>query len=214
MNKPSPRLRLVAMAASTHAAKLTGLGMILVAMGGLTSAARAESALRIGAVPSLSASARLDFRITIPRMLFLRVGTGSAFAANTTVDTVEFNVPEGASGSGVAVAGQSPTAITARVVGNGDNISFSAAGSAGGLAGPGTSTVPWTQIVAAAGSVSGSGTLPHPAIGSGTAGAATTLVAAGGIVDQSATWSFNYKNETPMAAGTYSGQVIYTATLP
>ena len=184
--------------------------VISILLGSLAVAAHAESRLNSGNAPSLSASSRLDFRITVPRMLFLRVGTGSQFASNTTVDTVNFGVPEGDTGSGSTVAGQSASAITARVVGNGNTVSLSAAGSAGGLTGPGTSTVPWTQIVP----TSSAGTLPHPAIGTGAAGTSSTLAATGGVVDQSATWTFTYKNEIALAAGTYSGQVIYTASLP
>ena len=179
---------------------------------GLPQAVLAESNLQAGAAPALAASARLDFRITIPRVIFLRVGTGTNFASNPTVDAVDFNVPDNASGSGVAVAGQSSATITARVVANGNNISFSAAGSTGGLtpASGAASAVPWTEIVAA----SSGGSLPHPAIGNGGAGSASTLVASGGVVDQSSTWSFSYRNTTVMAAGVYSGQVVYTAALP
>ncbi len=177
-----------------------------------TGSAWAESSLNTGSAAALAASARLDFRITIPRVIFLRVGSGTDFATNPTVDTVDFNVPDGASGSGAAVAGQSSAAITARVVGNGNNISFSATGTPGGLnpSGGGAPTVPWTQIVA----VSGGGSLPHPAIGNGTAGTASSLVASGGVVDQSSSWSFSYRNNSVLPAGTYSGQVIYTAALP
>ena len=172
----------------------------------------AESNLNSGSGPALAASARLDFRITIPRVIFLRVGTGTDFANNTSVDAVDFNVPENASGSGTAVAGQSSAAITARVLGNGNNISFSATGSMGGLtpSSTGAPTVPWAQIVAA----SGAGSLPHPAIGNGSAGAASSLMASGGVVDQSSTWSFSYRNTTALPAGTYSGQITYTAALP
>ena len=177
-----------------------------------TGFAWAESSLNTGAAPALAASARLDFRVIIPRVIFLRVGTGTDFASNPSVDTVDFNVPDAAAGSGAAVTGQSSAAITARVLGNGSNISFSATGSNGGLtpSGSGAPAVPWTQIVAA----SGGGSLPHPAIGNGAPGTATTLLAAGGVVDQSSTWSFSYRNQAALPAGTYSGQVIYTAALP
>jgi hypothetical protein len=193
-----------------------GVPAVLVAMSALLlgspQAARAESNLQSGAAPALAASARLDFRITIPRVIFLRVGTGTDFASNPTVDAVDFNVPDNASGSGAAVAGQSSTAITARVVANGNNISFSAAGSTGGLTATSgaAGAVPWTEIVAA----SSGGSLPHPTIGNGGAGIASTLVASGGVVDQSSTWSFSYRNNTALAAGVYSGQVVYTAALP
>ena len=87
-----------------------------------------------------------------------------------------------------------------------------ATGSPGGLnpASVGAPSVPWAQIEAAI----GAGSLPHPAIGNGTPGAATSLVSAGGVVDQTSTWRFSYRNLTALPAGSYSGQVIYTAALP
>ena len=66
----------------------------ILAMSLLTGAAWAES--RITAVPStttsLSATARLNFAVNVPRVLYLRVGDAGA-----TINTVNFNV--GLSGS-------------------------------------------------------------------------------------------------------------------
>ena len=66
--------------------------------------ASAESQLVTGAG---SATARLDFRVVVPRILFLAVGTGSgAFATNTTIDTVTFDYTgnPAAVGTGAAAA--------------------------------------------------------------------------------------------------------------
>ena len=172
---------------------------------------RAESNLNASNSANMSASARLEFRVVVPRILFLSVGTASAMADNATVDQIAFNVPQNAVGNAVPVAATSGTGgypVTARVVGLGSSVSFTATGSAGGITG-GTQSIAWSQIAA-----SSSGTLPHPIIGDGVAGVATNLVATAGVVDKTATWTFNYANTVPLASGSYAGQVTYTAALP
>lgn len=171
----------------------------------------AESNLTVGNAASLSASAKLNFRVVVPRVIFFSVGTASAMADNATVDEVAFSVPQNSVGSGTAVAATSGSGgypVTARVIGLGSSVSLTATGTAGGLSN-GTQSVPWSQITPSAG-----GTLPHPAIGDGAAGVATTLAATGGVVDKTATWTFNYANTLPLASGSYAGQVTYTAALP
>jgi hypothetical protein len=69
--------------------------------------------------------------------------------------------------------------------------------------------VAWTQIVPTS-----VGALAHPAIGNGVAGANSPLAAVGGVVNQTAVWSFNYSNAAAIAAGQYDGTVVYTAVMP
>lgn len=187
-----------------------------VALAGLSAALAAQAESNLSSAPAgtsagLSASSRLDFRVVIPTVLFMQVGTGSAFADNTTVDRVEFNVPVGDVGTGNATpasAGAGLVPVSARLVTNGNSVSLTARGTAGGLS-DGVQSIPWSQIVASA-----SGNLPHPAIGDGVPGGATNLLAAGGVVDRSATWNFSYSNAQTKSAGAYNGRVIYTAVLP
>ena len=40
----------------------------------------------------MTAQARLDFTITIPKFVYLRVGAGNDFANNTTVNNLVYNV--------------------------------------------------------------------------------------------------------------------------
>ncbi len=182
----------------------------LIALIGIGQSAWAESDINSGAAAGLPAQARLDIRVAVPRIIFLRIGTGTNHADNTTRNRVTFTVLPANLGSGTAVIG-TPSAgpIQARVLANGGNVSFRASGTNGGLA-SGANRIAWTQIVP---SVSG-GSLAHPAIGNGAPGAVTTLVASSGIVDQSAIYSFGYSNSVPVAAGTYNGRVTYTASLP
>lgn len=183
---------------------LTGV----VAALGLAPAAHAESDINSGTVAGLAASADLNFRVRVPRMIFLRVGTGTNFADNATIQRVTFAVSGANVGSGVAVNGTPAAGITAQVFSNGGNVNFTARGVLNGLA-KGTRRIPWTEIVPTA-----TGSLPHPVIGNGVAGAPSVLAATNGVVNQTATYRFSYSNSTAMEFGTYNGRVTYTAALP
>ena len=53
---------------------------------GVATPALAESDIATAAAGAISASARLDFRITVPKIIFLQVGTGTAFSDVGTID--------------------------------------------------------------------------------------------------------------------------------
>jgi hypothetical protein len=190
--------------------------LIAVAVIAAAFSAHAESDLNIGSAAGLSATAKLDFKIVVPRLIFLRVGTGVNFAdalGGTNIDRVDFNLTAADITSALpiaGVAGQGPYAVAVQVLGNGGNISFTANGTAGGLTN-GSQTIAWSQIAPTSSNTAG---LPHPAIGNGVAGAATSLPAAANVVNQTANWTFSYLNTNAMAAGSYNGQVTYTAALP
>lgn len=77
--------------------------------------ASAESQLVVG---TGAATARLDVRVIIPRVLFLAVGTGEAgTTTNATIDTLTFDYTATPAdvGSGTASAGQT---VNVRVRGN------------------------------------------------------------------------------------------------
>jgi hypothetical protein len=196
-------------------------------------AALAESDVNTAAGPNSTATARLDFSIVIPRVLFLQVGTGSVapLADNAAVDALVFTVPAASLGNGTDVAGTGGNltggAVTVRVFGNNGNITLTA-GHAGPMTnGVATDTIPWSEILVtptapaapAAGFIATA--IPHPAIpvAAGT-GAATTLTAVNKVVRQEGVWTFAYDNTAAYAAGTYGGvntnnsRMTYTATLP
>ena len=178
----------------------------LIALAAVAAAfsAQAESDINTGAA-ALSAIAKLDFRVIVPKVLFLQVGTGTAFNDVTTVDRVDFTLTAAQATSAAAVPGVSTGGtINARVLGNGGNVTFGAVGTVGGLTN-GAQTIPWTEIAPTA----TGGTLIHPAI----SGATSSLAATAGVVNQSTVYSFNYSNTNVVAAGTYNGQVVYTASV-
>ncbi len=173
--------------------------------------ANAESSFQTGA-GALNSSARVDFQITIPRFLSLRVGTAGA-----PVDLVSFTVPAANVGDATAVAGTGGDlgagSVTARVLGNGGNVTLQA--TTAGPLGNGTSSISWSEITTASSNPS----LPAPVLANGPS-AAVAVAATSGVVNQTATWTYGYANTGVVEAGTYGGvntnnsRVTYTASLP
>jgi hypothetical protein len=191
--------------------------------------ANAESSTQTGAGP-LTATARLDFRITIPKVLFLRVGTGGLFgaAANATIDLIDFTVPVATLGNGVAVAATAGSgdlgngAVTALLRSNAGVVTLTA-NTIGGLGNGAGDTIPWSEIAIANSNLIApafANTFPHlaalPASGA-SANFAPAPVAK--VTNVGSTWTYTYKNTNTVPAGTYGGinannsRVTYTATV-
>jgi len=173
-------------------------------------AVQAESNVTTGAAPaSLNATARVNFSILIPRFIFLQVGTGTLLAANATIDTIDFQPALTVVGNNTPVAATAGSGnlgnggVTVRIIGNAGNVTLAATGPANLTSGG--NNIPWTQISTA---ITGGAT--HPTIN----GASATFTAASGVVNVNGTWIYSYLNATTPAAGTYTGQVTYTATTP
>lgn len=183
----------------------------------------------------LSASAKLDFSITIPKVLFLQVGTGTSYADNGAVNNIAFAVPAGGVGNSTQVAGAGGDlaggGVTVRVLGNSGNVTLDNT-TTGPLSNgvSGDPTVPWSDIVVTAGALPtatagfSNSAIAHPPFNAGTSGGTsatpTTLTATGGLVRQEGSWTFAYANTATLPAGTYgttaanNGRVTYTATAP
>ena len=142
------------------AKKLAAVSLALIGASG-TAFAESQYAT-IPAVGTQSATARLDFRITIPRFLFLRVGAGNALgvaAANATINLIDFNIPASsvgintaalpfaANGSTSATQGDiSAGTVTARLVANSWSGIATLTATAGGPLSNGTETIDYTKI--------------------------------------------------------------------
>jgi hypothetical protein len=197
------------------ASKLTKLAMAIVLA--LPAVASAESTFTSGA-GAITASARLNFTVTVPKVIYLRVGTGgTGLATNTTVDGVVITVPAANVGDGTAIA-STPASVPVRVVGNNGNITLSAVTAAAGLSNGAGDTILFSQII---GTSSDSG-LAHP-IFNGSGGSSNVTVTPNlttKVTDRTANWSFTYANAAVVPPGTYGGtpaaggQVTYTASMP
>jgi len=224
--------------AALHDSRIIWLAAASVLAAGLALSAgnaRAESNFQSGA-GALTATARLNFSIVIPRFLFLQVGTGTAFASNAAIDTILFDMTSSVAsiGNGTAQAGTGgtpgPGAVNARVIGN----SFAAAANltattTGAMSNGAGGSISWSEISVAAPTAitvtpAAASVLAHP----GTLaapfadGAATTvsLTPVSRVINQAALWTFSYKNTNVPASGTYgatvanNGQVTYSIAMP
>jgi hypothetical protein len=185
--------------------------------------ARAESNLQTGG-GSVTATARLDFRVVVPKVLFLQVGTGTSMAANNAVNIIDFQVPAAnvgdtsAIGATVSSGDQGNGTVTARVIGNNGNVTLTST-TTGALDNGAGDTISFAQIATSATVLSSATPLAAPALVDG-ATTSTTVPAAGKIVNRDARWTFSYLNGAIVPPGTYggvntnNGRVTYTASMP
>jgi hypothetical protein len=190
--------------------------------------ASAASTYTTGAA-NLSAAAQVDFSVVIPKILYLRVGTGSTYTtgALTTVNTVDlitFSPAAGTVGNSTAVAGTGGDLTggveTAAVLSNSGNVTLVATAT-GALSDGAGDTIPFTQITTAAAVNTASYTLlPAPVLSNGTSSTVTLTAPAAKIINADAKWTFSYANSVTPPGGTYGGvntnnsRVTYTATMP
>ncbi len=190
---------------------LAGLMAALVGMGlAAPRATLAESSFCINA--TCSTTADVSFEVVIPRFVRLRIGS-----AGGTVDTVSFQ-PTGAevgdppsSPISAASGGDvSPGVLTARVLGNGGNVTLSTAltNPASGLINGGN-FIAWDEIDTADG-----GTMTAPTLQNGTVTDVVYTAGGNGVVNLSDTWTYTYANTTVPPDGTYTGTATYTAAIP
>ena len=174
---------------------------------------------------ALTASAAVNFTVVIPQFLYLRVGTGSAYATGTlatggSTDLITFSPAVGAVGNGTAVAGVGGDLAggieTAAILGNGGNVTL-VAGVTGALSDGAGDSISFTQITTAAAANAEATLLAAPPLTDTTS--SETVPATNKIVKADAKWTFSYSNTVTPAAGTYGGSagnngiVTYTATM-
>lgn len=204
-------------------------GILAAAAAAVPMLCNAESNVQTGAATAApGATAHVDFQITIPKILYLRVGTGSSYTTGVltsvgTVDLVQFAPAAAVVGNGTAVAGTGGDLAngveTAAVVSNSGNVTLNA--TAGGALSDGTGdSIAFTQITTTASTLTSATALPAPVLANGTSANVVLTAPATKIISQDAKWTYAYANTTTPPAGTYggvnvnNGRVVYTATMP
>jgi hypothetical protein len=191
----------------------------------------AESNVQTGAnTAAPGATAHVDFQITIPKILYLRVGTGSSYTTgvltnNGAIDLIAFAPTAAQVGNGIAVAATAASGDltngveTAAVVSNSGNVTLNA--TAGGALGDGAGdTIAYTQITTTAATLNSATVLPAPVLANGTSGNVVITAPPTKVIVQDAKWTYAYANTTTPPGGTYGGvntnnsRVVYTATMP
>jgi hypothetical protein len=191
--------------------------------------ALAESNVQTGtATSSPGATAHVDFSIVIPKILYLRVGTGSSYTTGAltsapTVDLITFSPTAAQLGSGTAIAGTggdlSGGTETAAVVSNGGNVTLNAA-AAGALSDGNGDTISFAQITTTSATLTSATALPAPVLSNSTSANVVLTAPSTKVISQDAKWTFAYANTGVVPTGTYggvntnNGRVVYTATMP
>ncbi|MBV8144341.1 MAG: hypothetical protein JO184_04970 [Gammaproteobacteria bacterium] len=188
-----------------------------------------------GASPS-TAVAHVDFQITIPKFIFLRVGTGTgavnaagvfttAPATNGAIDQITWAPGAAVLGNGTAIAGTGGDLTggveTAVLVANNGTVTLTSS-TAGALNDGGAGdTISYSTITTTASANHTATTLAAPALADGTTTTVTlTPTAPSKVIDQDAKWAYTWANNIVPAAGVYGGvnannsRVTYTASVP
>lgn len=166
----------------------------------------AESQFTTGNAANLTASARLDFQINIPRFISFQVGTAGA-----VIDQVVFDVAAADVGNAAPVSPTSGAPVAVALRGNGGAINLTADTTGTSLTNALAEIIPFTQI----NSTTATGTIVAPTlVQNGVSVAVAVPLSAGRVTDRVATWNYTYANSAIVGAGTYNGRVRYTATMP
>jgi hypothetical protein len=202
------------------------LRAVLAATGvaAIPSAAHAESRFVTGTASPLTASANLDFTITIPKFVYVRIGSGTNAANNNAVDSLVYSVPAANVGDGSSIAGTGGDLtggqVTARVIGNNGTIAFSST-TAGALSNGVGDSISWSQMGVTVAANTTTTALSHPALVDGSTTTLNLAPTSGTkVTNLDAKWTFAYKNESIVAAGTYggvntnNGRVTYAVSMP
>jgi len=193
--------------------KTTALAVALLAAFPL--AAHAESTF-VSGPGALNASAKLDFQVTIPKILLLQVGAAGS------INRIDFDLSGTPSivGNGTvidATAGSGDVGngtVTAELVGNNGTVALSSV-TTGALGNGAGDTISYSQILASSSNTA----LPSPALAD-SATTSTTVNAVNKVVNQTAQWTYKYANAAIVAPGVYGGtntnnsRVTYTASMP
>jgi hypothetical protein len=189
----------------------------------------AESNVQTGAATAApGATAHVDFSIVIPKILYLRVGTGSSYttgalSSNPAVDLITFSPTAAQVGNGTAVAGTGGDLTggveTAAVVSNSGNVTLNATAT-GALSDGAGDTIPYSQITTSSTTLTSATALPAPVLTNATSANVVLTAPATKVIVQDAKWTFAYANTAAVPTGTYGGvntnnsRVVYTATMP
>ena len=181
--------------------------------------ASAESNFTTGAGTPLTATAKIDFTVIIPKFISLRVGA----AGVGVFDSIVFTVPAanvGAGGAGIAGTGGDLTGgvVTAKVTGNNGQVTLTS--TATGALSNGTDVIPFTEITTTTAVLTSATALPAPVLTNGVSAGVLPALTGTKITNQDAKWTYNYANSAVVASGTYggvgvnNGRVTYTASMP
>lgn len=166
----------------------------------------------------MSASARLDFVITIGKFLFFRVGTVSATLTPQVPPTGAISTPGNAqsvawSGAAPTFVSPAPVSLPVEVQSNTGPIRITA-----GVTGPLSSlegqNIPMSSVQITSSNPTDFPAPPVPNTGTGTSVQVTGTAFSGLVTNRTASWNFAITPVAAPVAGQYTGRITFTATTP
>src|SRR5450755_3525317 len=203
--------------------KVVMTALVAASVIGIAGTARAESNFQTGPlVGALTATTHLDFQIVVPKMIYLRVGTGVDRTTVATVDLINFSVGAANVGDSSVIAGTGGDlgagVVTARVISNLGTVTLSTI-TPNGIKNVAGDTISYGQIALAV-AINTSGTALTPPAMTDNSTTTSTIAPVASVVNRDAKWTFTYLNTNVVPAGTYGGintnqsRVTYTAAIP
>jgi hypothetical protein len=164
---------------------------------------------------TISANARVDFRVVIPGVLRFRVG-----APATGIDLIDFAPTSANLGDGTDIAATTTSGdlgngdVTVDILSNSGQITITHDTNGAVLSDGLGNTIPYTEILTASNDVAN---LDAPGLGTLTS---TQPTLTGSLTNESAVWTYTYDNTFAYNSGIYGGaginggRVTYTASSP
>ncbi|HQR22064.1 MAG TPA: hypothetical protein PLE54_01850 [Burkholderiaceae bacterium] len=180
------------------------LAVVAAAATAVPLAAHAASSSQTGA-GSINTTVNLNFSVTIPRYIFLRVGSAASLDTLTYAPTV------------AQMLASTPVQATGGDTGGGSDVTYQVFGNAGNMT---LAASNLTQLTSGGNNIPSSTLSVTTQAGSVTApafnGSTALTASAAGIVNQTGSWRYVWTNPaaTVYAAGTYTGTVTYTLSAP
>ena len=198
--------------------------LFIAGMSTIPTVAQANSQFVTGVATPLTASANLDFTITVPKFVYVRISTGTNMANNATVDNLVYTVPAANVGDSTAISGVGGDLtggqVTARVTGNNGTIAFSST-TLGAMSNGAGDSISYSQMNVAVATNTSATALPAPTLVDGSTTSVNLTPTSGTkVTNLDAKWTFTYKNNNIVAAGTYggintqNGRVTYGVSMP
>lgn len=151
-----------------------------------------------------SAQAHLNFEVTIPKIISLRIG-----GEGTSIDTVHFDVEDVSAGSPVIRSSTAPAVTVGAVIGNASNVTLSVDSSSGLIGNTTGVHIPFSAITS---SGTGDFNSVNDLAFDGSSDQVIWQGVGGGY--RSGTFSFSLPNTTAFPPDTYIGEIVYTISAP
>jgi len=159
---------------------------------------------------TLSATARLNLKVVIPRFLSFQIGSRGDAVDTLSIEPLPDKMGDGTVVSATAGDAAAGSGASVNLRSNAGQITLTATND-GGIRGLGSrGAISLVEISA----LNDTPVLAAPTLTDAAGSTSRTTVTRGNITDLAATWRYEYRNLHAVDPGTYRAEIIYTAASP